>query len=279
MIGYENSKGTLIEFDTWPLVIDDITELYGKEWKYETTENKNSNEAMLEKFYRTSVSKKITLQVYADSEVEFCNVMNNISEATDVDVIEKTPGKLWVGDYYLECYITETNPKDYDDIFYATDLELKIEAFYPFWINKNTFDFHKYNISSENNKKYPDRYPYRYVNGSTGDYVINPHFTDANFELIIYGSVVNPQIQIGKNVYLVNITLGEGEYLRIDSRKKIIIKTDSNGGKSNAYHYRKKGTEFFKKIAPGRQDLIWPGTYDFDLIIYEERSEPKWKPI
>ncbi len=279
MIYYESSNGIKIELDKWPVVIEDITKLFGKGWSYEVTENKKSNKTELERFYRTSTSKKITLQVYADSEEEYCDVMNKISDATDRDIMEKTPGKIWVGDYYLECYITNLEPDDYDDLFYTTDIDITIEAFYPFWINKKTYAFHSNKVTSSDNKNYPGRYPYRYANGLEGNYIINPHFTDSNFQMIIYGAVVNPQITIGNNTYLVNIILEEGEYLEIDSRKKTVTKIKNNGEKVNAYHNRQKGIEFFKKINPGRQEVIGTGKFDFDLIIFEERSEPKWKPM
>ena len=38
----------------------------------------------------------------------------------------------------------------------------------------------------------------------------NPHYTEANFEMIIYGPVINPQVTIGTNTYLVNIVLESG---------------------------------------------------------------------
>lgn len=131
MIYYENCNGTRMDLDKWPAVIDDITELYGKEWKYEATENATANRTKLERFYRTGISKKITLQIYADTEKEYCEILNQLSEITDIDIIEQTPGKIWVGDYYLECFITKLEPKEYDDIFYTVDVDATIEAFTP----------------------------------------------------------------------------------------------------------------------------------------------------
>ena len=37
MIYYENNNGTRMDLDNWPVVIEDITELYGKVWKYSAT--------------------------------------------------------------------------------------------------------------------------------------------------------------------------------------------------------------------------------------------------
>lgn len=279
MIYYENSNKIKLNLDEWPVVVEDITTLLGKEWKYEATENVNANRKKLERFYRTGISKKITLQIYADTKAEFDGIMDRLNEITDTDIIEQKPGKLWVGDYYLECYITELDPKDYDDIFYTVDVDATIEAFTPYWVNKSTHTFHSYGITSNYNKRYPGRYPYRYANGLTSNYLINPNYTPSNFQMIIYGPVVNPQVTVGNNTYLVNIVLEEGEYLLIDSRNKTITKFLKNGEKVNAYHNRKKGKEFFEKIRTGRQMVQWTGKFDFDITIIEERSAPKWKAV
>ena len=276
MIYYENNNGTRMDLDNWPVVIKDITELYGKEWKYSATENVNANRKKLDKFYRTGMSKKITLQVYADTKEEYCDVMDQLNEITDIDIIEKKPGKLWVGDYYLECYITELNPKEYDEIFYTVDVDATVEAFTSYWIGKKTYTFHSYGITSSDNKRYPGKYPYRYANGMASNYLINPNYTSSNFRMIIYGPVVSPQVTIGSNTYLVNITLETGEYLRIDSRSRTIVKVLKNGEEMNAYHCRSKGREFFQKIQPGRQMVSWTGKFEFDITVIEERSIPKW---
>lgn len=279
MIYYENSEKIKLNLDEWPVVVEDITTLFGKEWKHEATENVNANRKKLERFYRTGASKKITLQVYADTKAEFDEMLDRLNEITDIDIIEQKPGKLWVGDYYLECFITELDPKDYDDIFYTVDVDATIEAFTPYWINKSTHTFHSYGIASNYNKRYPGRYPYRYANGLTSNYLVNPNYTPSNFQMIIYGPVVNPQITVGVNTYLVNIVLEEGEYLLIDSRNKTITKFLKNGEKVNAYHNRQKGKEFFEKIRTGRQMVQWTGKFDFDITVIEERSIPKWKAV
>jgi hypothetical protein len=277
MLFYENSNGEKINLDEWPIVIEDITSLFGSEWKYEAIDNKTRNSVAVRLFYRTSATKKLNLQVFADSEEEFDETMDRLNDIMDVDVIAGSPGKLWYGDYYLSCYAIESQPKEYEELFYTADVEKTLISPYPFWISKHTYDFHSYGITSSNNKRYPGKYPYRYANGLNSNYIINPHFTDANFQLIIYGPVVNPQVSIGNIPYLVNITLEEGEYLIIDSRSETVTKVMNKGERINAFHNRQKGRKFFQKIPPGRQLIAWTGKFDFDLIIFEERGEPRWK--
>ena len=42
MIYYENSNKIKLNLDEWPVVVEDITTLFGKEWKHEATENVNA---------------------------------------------------------------------------------------------------------------------------------------------------------------------------------------------------------------------------------------------
>lgn len=107
-------------------------------------------------------------------------------------------------------------------------------------------------------------------------YIQNPHLTEANFSLVIYGPVTNPAVNIGGQNYLANIVLETAERLEIDSRTETVTKVMANGERVNAFHNREKGETFFKRIPPGRQAVAWTGKFNWDLTIYEERSEPKW---
>lgn len=46
------------------------------------------------------------------------------------------------------------------------------------------------------------------------------------------------------------------------------------GTEVNLFHY--KGKNLFRKILPG-QHVVQCGNFDFDLIIFEARSEPRWQ--
>lgn len=200
--------------------------------------------------------------------------MNNFFSVAEKDILKEKPGKLYVDDQYIECYIIGSESKPAES---PIGISKKIYIFaQTSWIRENNTKFYSYETSSHNNKIYPGKYTYRYANGMTSAYVINEHFYEANFIMRIYGPVANPQVSIGEHAYLVNIVLEDGEYLEIDSRSGTIKKYMLNGTCVDAFHNRQKGKPFFKKIQPGRQSVIWTGKFNFDLIILEERSEPKW---
>lgn len=202
--------------------------------------------------------------------------LDEMQDAFETDVLLERPGRIYFGDYYIDGFVTSSETKTSDIAVYYSQNKVKLYCPRPIWTKENPYTFYSYGASSSDNKRYPGRYPFRYANGMNNTHVQNPHFTDANFTLVIYGPVVNPQVIIGDKSYLVNIVLEQGERLEIDSRTRTVTKISKNGEQVNAFHNREKGKKFFKKIPPGRQKVVWSGKFDWDLVIYEERSEPRW---
>ena len=275
-IYYESSSHEIFDMSDFPVVIEDITSLFEKKWNHDVTENMAKNKSKLNRYYKTDMSIKLTLSVFADSAAEYDEIMDRFERLTEQDIVYGMPGKLWVDDYYIEAYIETESPKEYEELFYSVDNDITIYSTYPFWIYKRTCRFEITEATSTNNKRYGGKYSYRYANSTKHRYVINGNYLESNFRLIIYGPVVNPQVIIGGQSYLVNIILEDGERLEIDSREDKVIKITNYRQEVHAFHNRRKKGYFFKKLAPGRLELMWPGTFRFDLIIYEERSVPKW---
>ena len=266
---YVNHLNERIDLDSENIILQ-YQELFDYSWDCETANNKISG------FYRDSVTIPVTVTVTADTDQEYFEVLEEFYSVIAKDIESVEPGRLYLGNQYLECYISGDLKKD---AFMGVPIQVKnltIVTDRPLWVCENSYTFHSYVVSSSDNKRYAGRYPYRYANGLSNTYIQNPHFTDANFSLAIYGPVVNPQVSIGGQNYLVNIILEEGERLEIDSRTETITKIMATGERVNAFHNREKGKAFFRKIPPGRQPVSWAGGFDWDLMIYEERSEPKW---
>lgn len=230
---------------------------------------------VLEGFAKESVTYKITLNFRGSLE-ERKQRIDNIRDDFEHDILTKTAGTITFGKFSIKGFIIESDTRVSEIKSNWSKDEILIYCPYPMWVKENSYIFHSYEISSLDNKNYPGKYPYRYANGMSSNYIINPHFTDTNFKLIIYGPVINPQVIIGGTPYLVNIVLEEGERLEIDSRNETVIKIMQEGTQISVFHNRQKGRYFFTKIPPGRQSIVWTGKFDFDLIVYEERSEPKW---
>ena len=106
--------------------------------------------------------------------------------------------------------------------------------------------------------------------------ILNDHFKECNFKMIIYGPVVNPQVIIGGYKYYVEIVLIEGEYLEIDSAGETVIKVMATGLKVDCFHNRSKKDNVFRPIQTGNHQVSWSGKFDFDVLLLQERSEPRW---
>lgn len=203
------------------------------------------------------------------------NKLNNFLEIVEKDIYLGKKGKLFYGDFYLECNITEEKSEPAESPI-GVIKEIGIFCEKAVWIKEQNNSFPPFENSSGNNKRYPGMYPHRYANGLSGAYLINEHFTDSNFLLRIYGPVANPQVFIGEYPYLIYTILEQGEYLEINSRDQTVIKYLLSGHQANIYHSRAKRKSVFRKIPPGRQIVSWTGKFPLDIVLYEERSEPKW---
>lgn len=272
-IYYVNSENEKIDLLKPPYLLQAGTIMDSK-WAYESKETRTGGK--ITSIKKSLEEKSLTLSIINFGRDSYERAIDNLYETFEKDVLNKSPGRLYVGNMYLECYVFSSEKSEWESDAELMDVNLTVVAENPIWVGEDNYTFHSYGISSDDNKRYPGRYPYRYANGLTSNYIVNPHYTEANFEMIIYGPVINPQVTMGTNTYLVNIVLEEGEYLQINSRDRTIVKVLRNGERANAYHYRQKGREFFQKIQPGRQMIQWTGKFNFDLTVYEERSEPKW---
>lgn len=276
-IYYENSQKEIFNMHEFPVVIDDVTPIFKKKWKYDTTGNKVRNRSTIDQIYKTAESITLTLSIFADSPEEYEECMERFERITERDIYSETPGKLWVNGYYLECFILSETPKEYEELFCAVENDIEIVAPYHFWISMKEEEFNIVETTSTNNKTYQGRYPYRYANNTRSRYIINENQLESNFKLIEYGPTVNPSVKIGEHVYLVYIILEEGERLEIDTRLETIKKIKRNGDEVNAFHNRQQKKIFFRRIKTGRLEIMWTGNFKFDLIIYDERSVPKWR--
>lgn len=199
---------------------------------------------------------------------------DHLFEITETDIINKEIGKLTYNGYEIQCYIIENKYVGKTERTRVVRREAKAYAPYPFWIKEEKYEFRVGETLSSNDKIYPNKYPYRYANGLKRKTIVNKHFSDSNIILKIYGPVVNPQVIIGGNAYIVYNILENEEYLEINTMTKTIEKIKKNGEKENLFHY--KGRQTLKKIQTGANEVIF-GEFNFDLTILQERSEPPWK--
>ena len=251
-------------------------ELHDYLWNYQERGDKISY------FSRGIVSKNVPVVVACQDPEKGIQVINALMEYTERDILAKEPGKIYLGDYYLNCYVIGSVKGDYLAKRGYLKADLRVLTDQPAWIKETIFRFSNGSagtgsLSIGQNMDYSFDYPVDYTNPYASRTVYNTGFVGSDFRMIIYGECSNPRISIGGHVYEVTCgQIGAHEYLTIDSRKKTIALTQANGSTVNKFKFRNRESYIFEKISSGESQVVWDGNITFDVILYEERSEPKW---
>lgn len=254
-------------------------DLHDYSWDYTADNNRISS------FNKGVVTKTVPLIICCHSEDEGIAVKNKLLEITEKDVLAVEHGKIIIGDYYLKCYITGSKKSNYllDKKYMETTLTVATD--YPQWIKETLVSFRingdvfsdvEEDVSGKRNLDYNVDFPYDYMSEMKGKTLDNTGFAGVNFRLIVYGAVVNPVIYISGHCYQVDCHIEENEYLTIDSMAKTILLTKPDGTVENHFHQRRRDSYIFEKIPPGVNIVTWDKTFGFDVVMFEERSEPKW---
>lgn len=98
----------------------------------------------------------------------------------------------------------------------------------------------------------------------------------SDFQMVIYGPCTDPAVTINGHIYQVFKTLGEGEYLVIDSRAHTVLIYRPAGIVENAYNARYKVHSIFEKISPGVNSVVRNSQFTMMITLYLERNEPVW---
>lgn len=120
-------------------------------------------------------------------------------------------------------------------------------------------------------------YAYDYMHDAQSQKIIaNAGSIPCDFIITIQGYADSPIITIGDNTYAVNVEVPYGANLVIDSTQKTVIITLADGTKINAFGARDPDYYLFERIESGKNAVTWDGSYLWELLMIEERSEPRW---
>jgi hypothetical protein len=242
-------------------------------WSYSSSYDRVSS------FYRGIATKNLPTLILCMTEAEGVRIRNNLFEVCEKDVLAVVPGKLIIGDYYLQCYITGSASTEYLVTKRYMRVRLTVTSDRPFWVKETTAAF--YSDSSEiitggTNLDYDFDYPFDYTSELINKALNNTGFADSNFKMVIYGPAVNPIVYIGGHAYEVDTEIASEGYLTINSIDKTILLTDITGNQTNVFNYRSRDSYVFQKIPSGVNAVTWDESFNFDLTLIEERSEPRW---
>ena len=156
-------------------------------------------------------------------------------------------------------------------------IKLTVTTDFPCWIKETTTPYGVVSdISGSPWLDFNTDFPIDYFSDMASKDVVNTSFVASNFRLIIYGECVNPSVNIAGHTYRVNCIVGANEFLTIDSSSKKVFLTANDGTVTNQFNNRNRDSYIFEKIPAGSNVVTWNGDFAFDVILLEERSEPKW---
>ncbi len=275
---YLNNFGQSVSFMDWPYKVSE-SDLFDYEWSYES---RNSVNPKISRFYRELTGKSIKISVSAESEQLYSNALMRLLEVTERDVLNLSPGKLYVDGEYLSCYIYKSKKADWvPGVTFLTNT-FSIVSETGSWIKETTTPFRAtgsvavLSESASKNLDYNCDYLMDYASSIIGRNLFSDGFSDMDFEITIYGGCQNPEIHIAGHTYGVDCQLETGEYLKINSVSKKVYKVEVNGTQINQFHLRNREHYIFQKIHPGNIPVTWNGTFGFDVTLMERRSEPRW---
>nr|DAF33076.1 MAG TPA: tail protein [Caudoviricetes sp.] len=262
---------------------------------------------------KTIQEKEFTITIFGKEQAEYERNVDALHEVFEKDVLNKKPGRFYFGEYYISCFIYASEKEEWES-GYSMENTLKLIEANPFWrketlyqflpevmdsgageqipvetgeiytgeamdnqaaLREFAFDFLR---RSDRKVRYPQfDLPFDFVKTRGRRTIDNTMaFSESNFILTIYGFVDTPSILIAGHPYVVNITIYEGERVIIDSATGTVKKIGRLGEETNLYNSRGKEYSVFQKIPPGVQAVNWSGGFGFDILLYDERSEPKW---
>ena len=270
----ESSAGFIMELNNSPRFYTTEGNFHFGKYEPDIDKKVDFGEKVL-KFKKKPLKIEIITQIRgADKECK--RIADALVDYFEADVRNKKVSHLCADDWKVECYVTEWEFRTSEINPNWMELELEIYCPYPFWTKSHFFSFLPTTTSSTGNKKYPNRFPYRYANGYTEYRAGNPSQVPSNFILRIYGPTVNPLVQIGGQDYQFFASIGTGEYLEMKTKDLTIYKIGELGERINYFHSRAKKTDFFKLFPVGQVKINSSGTFEYDIDILEERSEPRW---
>lgn len=270
-ITYKASSGNEYNLKTNGML---IREANFHEWAWTPQGTQLQYGQRVSSFSREAAAYSTTL-VFAGPKYRRAELVTALHEDFELDVRNMTPGRITWGSWYADCYISasKTDPASND----WTQNTITIFCPHPFWIKEERRSFLPQDEppAQQDFLDYEYDYDYDYFLGAIGNQRWVRSFPFASeFQMYIYGPVSNPHIAVNGYAYQVNDTLEATEYMIIDSRDNTIKKVLANGSVISIFDKRDKSNSVFEPIPGGTINLTWTGLFGFDLIIYDERSEP-----
>lgn len=273
-IYYQSSEGQLIDLISRPYMMLTDTGLFNYERKYTQLDNAFP---YIADWANDMVVQPFKIVITADNEKEYLQNIARLTEVFDRDIGLKQSGRLYVGDWYVDCYIfSSTKPSKYLKTL-KTTVEFQLVAEDGDWKSLHSISFNPENAQIVDGYDYPYDYPFDYGYRHYDTKLDNSDsYIDSDIRITIYGQSTNPEITIGDNIYRLNeTTIGINEKVIIDSTNHTITRFRPDGSTENLFDYRDRANDIFAKVTTGINQVDWDNSFRFDVDLIPRRAEPK----
>lgn len=273
-IVYDGNRST-IDLDKQPYICTSHN-LLDYEWSYYEQELLNNRGSLIYNFGRKLRSYTMTIRIVGDP---FEEVLDELINTFEEVVLSAEPGHLYIGDDYLECYITASNQSNWKRTSDYIDATFTVVSPNAIWINEAVFAIYpgSTNEVASGGKNYPYSYKYKYTKGGDCNVLKNTGLSPSKAKIEIYGYAKNPSIYIGGHEYTVFDTVQEGERIVIDQLKRTVTKVYENGQADSIFNKRGKVKSVFEPIPRGSTLVTTNSNFKVRIVMYNERSTPRWR--
>lgn len=266
---YINHMNESLDFGKGSLYVNE-NDLRDFSWEVTSKNDRISN------FRKGITEKSIPIILKCDSEKEGIALRNKLFEVFEKDVLAVQHGKIIIGDYFMKCFVVKSQKSEYLINKGYMKVTVGVSTDFPYWVKETSTTFGMGKGNAGANLDFKRDFPSDYTSNLLGKNLQNTNFVPTNFRIRIYGACENPSVTIAGHEYKVNASIAVNEYLTIDSTGKTIILTHPDGLQTNCFNKRNRDSYIFEKIPVGSLNVSASGDFKFEVVLLEERGEPKW---
>ena len=272
-IYYLSSKGEKLNLVKWPYRIQTSDVInYKKSCVYAITLHGKK----IARFDTSLSEKGATLTVSARNMEAYYEALNYFFDVVEADVVNLTPGKLYVNGQYMQCYISGSKKTEWECGCNWLDNKITILSDNPTWIREETIIYERKSRPETGFLDYPYDYRYDYTPNLNSVFLENTEVAPCDIKMVIQGPCLNPEICIGENKYQVMTELSSYEYIVLNTSERTAYKVSYNGAISNVWGSLNSDYDNFKKVPGGKHIVTTNGNFKVQITAYISRSEPRW---
>lgn len=276
---YQNSAGTKFTLYGDGLTYINPMELHTFEWEYNLTNRLNGMGGEASDFARHPRTFSLELRMRGRNKQQFLSQVNTLHDVTEADIIVNSPGRLYVDNQYLTCYLSVAGAEPtYPRTANFMTRDITVLAVEPYWCTPVSVTINPLTDqpTNENGKKFNLKYAYRYGTGLSGTSILNTHYAPAPAIIQIFGAASNPSITIAGVTYGVDVVLTATDRLVIDQINHKIYTVSETGVKTSVFNSRNKNFDIFTPIPVGDNDIVYSGDFVVQITMIQQRSELRW---